>query len=159
MMNPIRTLPEGVELAGVYKGQQVFREVVRTPVKDVVRDAAGAVVYHEDPKGRAIRTMPHTEIVEWKEEAREYTEVPLLDGKGTFTGTIQKNYHFREPEPVASEADLVEQDLREAAKVAREHGLSLTDVLRKLFSGADEPEGDEDEKTPARRGRKPREAA
>lgn len=135
-MNPLRALPEGVEQIGLYRGQPIYRETVRTPIKEVQRDEEGRVLYHQDPKGNPIRTMPHTQIVGWEEEEREFMEVPLVNGLGEFTGTIQKNYHFREDtshETAQVEREAIDADLREAAAVAREHGLTLKDVVAKLF--------------------------
>lgn len=135
-MHGIQTLPENVEQVGFYNRRPVLRETIRRPIKDVVRDKDGNIVYHLDSKGNPIRSHPHTQIVRYEEIVREYQEVPLLDSKGNWTGITQKNFHFREDPEVTAAREVetaAQQDLKDAAVLARKHGRSLKDMFAQLL--------------------------
>lgn len=142
-MHGIQTLPDNVEQVAVHNRRPVYKETVRVPVKDLVRDKDGNVVYKKDEKGNEIRTMPHTRFVKWDTVEREYQEVPLVNGKGEWTGITQKNYHFREDpaETARKEAEkAARSDLEEAAVLARQHGRSLKEMFAELLGSGAEPD-------------------
>lgn len=136
--------PQYLGKVGVHNDLVVHKERVPRYRVEFVRDADGTLLWHM--RGD-VKVKEKTRLVPIEPLEREFVEDKLKNN------VTQKRYQFREdPEVVAArEAEIaVEQDLRDAAMVAREHGLSLKDVLAKLLGGGAEEAGSD---TP-KRGRK-----
>lgn len=126
--------PSDPEKVSIYRGQEVYRERVPVYERRVKRDADGNILWHV--KGD-VKIKEKMELVLVGHEEREFLEIRNANN------TRSKIYDFRADPAVEAEREVeaaIEQDVKEAARIARKNGTSLSEMFARLFAGGDDAE-------------------